>query len=111
MAKARVRRGRDGTVRRVSLRPRRNPSGDDKGYQGWANWETWNVALWISDDEGLYSMAKQFRNRSRGNYKAFVESLREAAEGTAVAYETPDGAAWNDSGLDTDALDEMIQEL
>jgi len=26
-------------------------------YQGWANWETWNVALWLGNDEGLYRQA------------------------------------------------------
>jgi len=24
------------------------------GYQGWANYETWAVALWCDNDEGLY---------------------------------------------------------
>lgn len=23
-------------------------------YEGWNNWETWNVALWLSNDQGLY---------------------------------------------------------
>lgn len=26
-------------------------------YQGWANWATWNVALWFGNDEGLYRAA------------------------------------------------------
>jgi len=26
-------------------------------YQGWTNWETWNVALWLGNDEGLYRRA------------------------------------------------------
>jgi hypothetical protein len=27
----------------------------EKGYQGWANYETWNVALWIDNEQGTYS--------------------------------------------------------
>jgi len=26
----------------------------EKGYQGYEHWETWNVSLWLSNDEGLY---------------------------------------------------------
>ena len=26
----------------------------EKGYSGYENWETWNVSLWLSNDEGLY---------------------------------------------------------
>ena len=34
----------------------------DTTYSGWKNYETWNVALWISNDKGLYSMAKEYRH-------------------------------------------------
>jgi hypothetical protein len=27
---------------------------DEKGYNGWSNYETWNVKLWIDNDEGSY---------------------------------------------------------
>jgi len=82
----------------------------DEGYNGWTNWETWNVALWIGNDEGLYSMARDCRD-----YAQFVEQMRELGEdcgdATGISRETPDGVAWNDSGLDTDELDDMIDEL
>lgn len=73
-------------------------------YNGWANWETWNVALWIQNDEGLYAIAKDYK---RIGYKAFADMMREEMN----FRETPDSVAMNDSGLDIEALDEMMQEL
>lgn len=79
-----------------------------KDYNGFANYETWNIALWIGNDEGLYSMAREYR-RSKKPYTDFIDSLKEL--GGNIAFQTPDGVAWNDSGLDIDELDDMIREL
>jgi hypothetical protein len=38
-------------------------------YQGWANWQTWNVALWFGNDEGLYHSAID-EARRRGGFDA-----------------------------------------
>lgn len=37
-------------------------------YNGWKNWETWNVALWCGNDEGIYprSYAQQAAYGGRG---------------------------------------------
>ena len=73
----------------------------DTTYNGWKNRATWNVALWIGNDEGMYEFAKEC-----GSYQSFVDTMRE------VGYtETPDRVAYNDSSLDIERLDEMIQEL
>jgi hypothetical protein len=69
-------------------------------YNGWKNYETWNVALWLQNDEGLYTLM-----RESGSYKATVEALREL--GTV---ETPDKVSFNDSGLDLEALEDMVKE-
>ena len=74
-------------------------------YNGWKNYETWNVALWIGNDEGLYTMARAYRNTEHP-YESFADDLWQFGNA-----ETPDKIAWNDPGLDITALDEMIQEL
>lgn len=77
---------------------------DDTTYNGWRNYETWNVALWIQNDEGLYGMARAVASAG-GGYGALALHLRE------MSTETPDGVAWNDSGLDVEELDEMLSEM
>jgi hypothetical protein len=73
----------------------------DTRYHGWKNYETWNIALWIGNDEGLYNLARECES-----YAAFQATMREF--GTT---ETPDHVAYNDSSLDIDALDELISDL
>jgi hypothetical protein len=74
---------------------------EDTTYNGWKNRATWNVALWIGNDEGMYEFAKEC-----GSYQSFVEAMREVGN-----TETPDRVAYNDSALDIERLDEMISEL
>lgn len=76
-------------------------------YNGWANYQTWNVALWIGNDEGLYSIAREtVRYERKAPYLAFVSQMHDLG-----MYQTPDGVAWNDSGIDLDELDGMMREL
>jgi len=63
-------------------------------YNGYTNYETWNVCLWISNDEGMYTLS-----RSCANYLEFVEIMRDCD-----VYETPDLVSWNDSGINVDEV-------
>ena len=74
-------------------------------YNGWRNWETWNVALWIQNDEGLYNHAKSYR-RMKYPYHTLANALREYGWNA-----TPDGASYLDRNIDRLALDEMIRDL
>tara|TARA_Y100000593_G_scaffold71137_1_gene130603 strand:- start:650 stop:886 length:237 start_codon:yes stop_codon:yes gene_type:complete len=73
---------------------------EDNTYNGWKNHATWNVALWINNDEGLYRIALLCKD-----YAEFRECMELQG-----SMRTPDKVAWNDSGLDIEALDEMITE-
>ena len=47
-------------------------------YNGWKNYQTWNVALWFGNDEGLYRAYIEAREQQKFNAKRaqkFVEEL------------------------------------
>ena len=56
----------------------------DTVYNGWTNYETWNVALWINNEEGLYELA-----RDCGDYETFVELVGNATTGDGVRFNDP----------------------
>jgi hypothetical protein len=68
-------------------------------YNGWANYETWNVALWIQNSEHLYNIARRY-----DDYSKFARMLGSDAQ-------TPDRVSYTDSKLDIDELNEMLAEL
>lgn len=68
-------------------------------FNGWANYETWNVALWIQNDEWLYNVA-----RHCDDYLDFVKRVWFDSK-------TPDGVCYTDPKLDWDELNEMFKDL
>jgi len=74
----------------------------DTKYNGWSNWETWNVALWIGNDEGLYSIAK--------DYKDWDDLANELIFELDIPT-TEDRVAWDLPCLDRTELNEMLKEL
>ena len=57
-------------------------------YNGWTNYETWNVALWINNDQGLYDVAQEC-----GSYEDFVDYIGEFMP------QTPDGVRYADPAV------------
>jgi hypothetical protein len=72
----------------------------DGSYNGYANYQTWNVCLWISNDEGLNNFAK-----GCSDYAEFVQGMREDG-----CLETADMVAWNDSGINMAEMAEYWEE-
>ena len=67
-------------------------------YNGWTNWETWQVPLWIDNDEGTYRTKREALRRYRSVGIDNI-SARHIAEGIF-----PDGTPDMEPG-DMDKVD------
>ena len=66
-------------------------------YNGWENYETFNVALWIQNDEGLYNIASEC-----GSYQDFVAYISE------FMTQTPDGVRFDDPTVNAIELNSEV---
>ena len=66
-----------------TIQPSINLWDKQEKYNGWSDWTTWNVALWIRNDYGFYSIAK--------DCKDYMDFLYEM-QAMIGSFATPDGA-------------------
>lgn len=76
-------------------------------YEGWKNRQTWNVSLWINNEEPYYRAAVDFMADYKGQnpYKDFVQDC-----GLSVQ-KTPDGYKYLSRELDYKQLNFMMWDL
>lgn len=79
-------------------------------YNGWKNYQTWNVALWIQNDYGLYTAARDFVSRqkdknSRSLYRRFIHTIGFERS------QTPDRVHYMSNKLALSELNDMLKEL
>ena len=77
-------------------------------YNGWENYHTWNVALWIQNEKPLYDRAVGY---TRNNENPTYEEFRSIHIPHDYGDLTPDGVSWTDPTLDLEALDAMLDEM
>ena len=74
----------------------------DISYNGWENYETWNVALWINNEYGLYTLAMEC-----GDYETFVDCLYDSYGVT----ETRDGVKFADPKVNVVQLNSDVFDI
>ena len=75
-------------------------------YNGYKNYETWNVALWIANDYPTYSASLGYKTYPQP-YLSFRNALRK---GMLKCTTTGDGISLWDSNLDVEAIDGQMRE-
>ena len=75
-------------------------------YNGWANYETWNVALWMQNNQFLYNTAVacvEYKNDDETAYEKFIRNMHNVEKFT-----TNDGVRWDDEKINHDEINEMM---
>ena len=69
-------------------------------YNGWTDWTTWNVALWIRNDQTYYNIATECKD-----YMDFLYEMQYMIG----SFATPDGADWGEANIEE--MNEVIEEI
>jgi hypothetical protein len=77
----------------------------DEGYQGFKNFETWNVVLWLTNDYPLSNVMHGYRT-----YPHPYASLRHDVAESFGFVQTKDGVSLWDRDLDIPRINETIRE-
>lgn len=85
------------------------------GYNGYANYDTWNCSLSLNNDEGLYKMAVDFMTQYHRTHDPEMASSDPYRDFIAYAEmkdkKTGDDISWLSDDLDYEELDQMMWEL
>jgi hypothetical protein len=83
-----------------------------EGYNGYANRATWNVVLWLMNDESVYN---NWQSQLAASIKfGMVADLDGYEAGSLVRFvlgtETPDGVSTDDPAIDWDQVASVFNE-
>lgn len=89
---------------------------NDTTYNGWTNYETWNVTLWIDNDEGLYGFVRdgleELLERNGNDWTNISQTeLKELVRDAFGSNKTPDGVSLLDPKIEWSEVSDMLLEL
>ena len=75
-------------------------------YNGWKNYETWNVVLWMSSDYPTYQASIGYKTYPQ----PFLSFRDDLSKGMLKCTTTGDGVSLWDRKLDIESIDEFMRE-
>ena len=66
-------------------------------FNGYKNWNHWNVSLWLNNDEDSYKLMKDYIRRARGNRDKAASMMADDLKQCCPT--TPDGAPYSKSSI------------
>jgi hypothetical protein len=89
---------------------------NDNDYNGWANYETWNVTLWIGNDEGLYNFVVDgLTSLLEAHDYSWCDipecEIRELVRDAFGSNKTPDGVSVLHPDLDWSEISDFLLEM
>lgn len=85
----------------------------DTTYNGWKNWETWNLTFWILENKFLYETARAcvlYCGEHETPWDKFVRCMMDGQIGCHLG-KTGDGVAWNDPKVSTQEMNTFLYDL
>ena len=70
-------------------------------YEGWANYQTWDAALWLNNEYALYQMMVSYvQAHDVPDYDHFIKSI-----------DRDDVAKWTNPEINRSEMNDMLMEL
>jgi len=85
----------------------RQANTENREYDGWKNYASWNVMLHIDNDYGIYTGAVKFMSDYKGK-RPYIDFCKDSGLDTQ---KTPDRINWISAKLDYEALNSAMWEL
>ena len=82
-----------------------NKNSEPTTYNGWANFETWQVALWIDNDQYLYQMA-HFCGKNNLDFEMFKTIVKNQKGDWQI-----DIKNWDNPLINVDEINEKLEEF
>lgn len=88
---------------------------ESKTYNGWTNYETWNVKLWLDNEQGTYELQKEMVRQSRQTPKVDVWTKEETTRFTLADllkdFVEENNPLANDASMYSDLMSAALSEV